>query len=99
MVGAKYAIAVTSNSHGIDLVLKAYGIQSGNIINPTISFIATAMIPVWNNCTSNIVDVDPETLCIDPEAVRNAMDDDTRAVIAVNMAGVPSPIPEIRDFF
>ena len=46
MVGAKYAIGVTSNSHGQDLVLKALDIKDGDIISPTISFMATAMIPI-----------------------------------------------------
>ena len=57
MVGHKYAVAVTSNSHGQDLVIKAMGFKDIDVINPAISFIATAMIPLWNNCTSNIVDV------------------------------------------
>ena len=43
MVGAKYAVAVTSNSHGQDLVMKALDIKDGDVINPTISFMATAM--------------------------------------------------------
>ena len=38
MVGAKYAVAVTSNSHGQDLVMKALDIRDGDVINPTISF-------------------------------------------------------------
>ena len=47
LVGAKYAVAVTSNSHGQDLVMKALDIKDGDVINPTISFMATAMIPLW----------------------------------------------------
>ena len=99
MVGAKYAVAVTSNSAGIDLLLKAKNIQHCDVINPVISFVATAMIPVWNNCTTNIVDVDVDTLCIDPEDVRRRMTKNTKAIIAVNMAGIPAPIDEIREFY
>lgn len=99
MVGAKHAIAVTSNSHGIDLILKAKGITDGNIINPAISFVATAMIPIWNGCHTNIVDVDPYTLCIDPKDVLMNITPYTRAIIAVNMAGYPAPIDEIRKFW
>ena len=69
MVKHKYAVAVTSNSHGQDLVMKALGMRNVDVINPTISFIATAMIPLWNNFTTNIVDVKSKTLCIDPEDV------------------------------
>ena len=99
MVGAKYAVAVTSNTHGQDLVMKAMGIDEGDVINPTMSFMSTAVVPIWNGCTSNIVDVDPETLCLDPEDVRRSLKPDTKAIIAVNMAGVPAPIDEIREFF
>lgn len=99
MVGAKHAIAVTSNTHGQDLVLKALGITSGDVVNPTISFMTTAVVPLWNGCSSNIVDVDPIALNIDPEDVRRSLRADTRAVIAVNHAGVPAPIDEIRQFF
>jgi len=100
MVGAKYAVAVTSNSHGQDLVMKAMDIKDGDVINPTISFMATAMIPLWQeNITTNVVDVDPINMNIDPEAVRKAITPNTKAIIAVNEAGVPAPIDEIREFF
>ena len=100
MVGAKYAIAVTSNSHGQDLVMKALDIKDGDVINPTISFMATAMIPLWQqNITTNVVDVDPVTMCIDPEDVKKHITPNTKAVIAVNQAGVPAPIDEIREFY
>ena len=100
MVGAKYAVAVTSNSHGQDLVMKALDIRDGDVINPTISFMATAMIPLWqSNITTNVVDVDPSTMCIDPEDVRKSLTPNTKAIIAVNQAGVPAPIKEIREFF
>ena len=72
MVGAKYAVAVNSATSGQDLVLKALGIKDCDIINPTISFMTTAVVPLWNNCTSNIVDVDPVTMCLDPEDVRKS---------------------------
>ena len=100
MVGAKYAVAVTSNSHGQDLVMKALDIRDGDVINPTISFMATAMIPLWQpNITTNIVDVDPINMCIDPEDVRKSLTPNTKAIIAVNQAGVPAPIKEIREFY
>ena len=67
MVGAKYAVAVNSATSGQDLVMKALGIKDCDIINPTISFMSTAVVPLWNNCTSNIVDVQEDTMCICPE--------------------------------
>ena len=100
MVGHKYACAVTSASHGQDLVMKALGFKDIDVINPAISFIATAMIPLWQeNVTTNIVDVDPITMCIDPEDVKKHITPNTKAIIAVNQAGVPAPIEAIRKFY
>ena len=99
MVGAKYAVAVTSATHGQDLVFKAMGIKDCDIINPAISFMTTAVVPLWNNCTSNIVDVRSHDLNICPDDVRKQLKPNTKAIIAVNHAGVPAPIDEIREFY
>ncbi len=99
LVGAKYAVAVTSNSHGQDLVMKALGIKNKDVINPTISFMATAMIPLWNDCTTNVVDVDPYEMNIDPDDVKKHLKSNSDVLIAVNEAGVPAPIDEIRSFY
>jgi dTDP-4-amino-4,6-dideoxygalactose transaminase len=99
MVGAKYAVAVTSNSAGQDLVMKALGVKNRDVINPTISFMATAMIPLWNDCTTNVVDVDPYTMCMNPDDVKKHLKPESDVLIAVNQAGVPAPIDEIRDFY
>ena len=99
MVGAKYAVAVTSATHGQDLVFKAMGIKDADIINPAISFMTTAVVPLWNNCTSNIVDVREVDLNICPEDVRKNLKPNTKAIIAVNHAGVPAPIREIREVY
>ena len=99
MVGAKYAIAVNSATSGQDIVMKALDIQNADVINPTISFMSTAVVPLWNNCTTNIVDVDPHTMCIDPEDVRRNLKPNTKVVIAVNQAGVPADIDSIREFY
>jgi len=99
LVGSKYAIAVTSNSHGQDLVMKALGIKNRDVVNPTISFMATAMIPIWNDCTTNVVDVDPFNMNIDPDDVRKHLTPKSDVLIAVNQAGVPAPIDDIRKFY
>ena len=99
LVGAKHAIAVTSNSHGQDLVMKAMGFKGIDVINPTISFVATAQIPLWNDCTSNIVDVDSVNLNITAEEVEKWKKPNSEVCIAVNMSGIPAPIDEIRKVF
>lgn len=99
LVGSKYAVAVTSNSHGQDLVMKAMGIKDADVISPTMSFMSTAIVPLWNNCSSNIVDIRKDDLNIDPVDVKKNLKKNTKAIIAVNMAGIPAPIDEIREFY
>jgi perosamine synthetase len=99
MVGHKYAIALTSASHGQDLIMKAMGWKDIDVINPAISFIATAMIPLWNGFTSNIVDVKRDTLCIDPDDVEKYKKSNSELLIAVNEAGVPCDYEALRKVF
>lgn len=99
MVGTKYAIAVTSNTHGLDLILKAYDISNSEIISPTMSFATTTAVPLWNNCTNVLADVDPINMNICPNDVENKITENTKAVIAVHLAGILSPIEEIRKRF
>jgi len=99
LVGAKHAISVTSNSHGNDLIMKAMGFKGVDVINPTMSFIATAEIPLWNDCTSNLVDVDKINLNMTAEEVEKWKKPNSEVLIAVNMSGVPAPIDEIRKVF
>jgi|TARA_B110001454_G_scaffold216731_1_gene240534 dTDP-4-amino-4,6-dideoxygalactose transaminase len=99
LVGSKYAIAVTSNSHGQDLIMKAMGFKGVDVINPTMSFATTAVVPLWNDCTSNIVDVLPDTMCIDPSDVTKYKKSNSEVLIAVNFNGTPAPIDEIRKVF
>ena len=99
MVGHKYAIAVTSASHGQDLVMKALDLKNIDVINPAISFIATAIIPLWNNFTSNIVDVERKSLCISPEDVERYKKPNSEVLISVNQAGVLPDYKSLRKVF
>ena len=79
--------------------MKALGMKNIDVINPTISFMATAIVPIWNDCTSNIVDVRRHDLNLDPVDVKKSLKKDTKVIIAVNMAGIPAPIDDIREFY
>ena len=99
MVGAKYAIAVTSNSVGQDLVLKAHNITECDVISPTISFIATGVIPLWNNCNSVLCDVEKSTCNLDPLDVKKNITPETKAIVIVNYAGIPAKVDQLREIF
>ena len=101
MVGKKHAIAVTSNTHALDLVLKAYNIngKDSEIISPTMSFATTVAVPLWNNCTNVLCDVDPINMNICVEDVKKKLTDKTKAIICVNLAGILAPIKQIRNIY
>ncbi len=84
----KHCLGVTSGTHAIELALTAMEIGSGDeVIVPAITFISTATAVVYCNATPVLVDVDPETFCMIPEAFEKAITPKTKAVIPVHMAG------------
>ena len=98
-IGSKYAVAVTSNTVGLDLALKALNIKEGNIISPTISFVTTAAVPLWNNCESRLCDINEKDRNISPSDVKNYVDENTNGIISVNYAGINSDIESLRRFY
>ena len=102
LVKAEYAIGLTSNTAGLDIILKALNIGDGDdVISPTISFVTTVAVPLWNRCSSRLADVDANNLIIDPKDVKQMINEKTKAIIVVNHAGVSAheQIKEIRTFF
>jgi 3-amino-5-hydroxybenzoate synthase len=85
---AEYCLGVTNGTHAIELALYTLGIGPGDeVIVPAFTFISTATAVVYCNAVPVLVDVDPETFCMAPEAFEKAITPRTRAVIPVHMAG------------
>ena len=97
LVGAKYAVTPLSNTTGMDLVLKAYNINKGNIISPTVSWVTT-MVPLWNNCENRLCDIDPKNRNLCPKDVEKLIDKNTKAII-LNYAGINCDISLLENFW
>ena len=83
-----YCLGVTNGTHAIELALTALGIKRGDeVIVPAVTFISTASAVLYVNATPVLVDVDPVTFCMMPEAFERAITPKTKAVIPVHMAG------------
>lgn len=94
--GTGPAVAVTNGSHAIDVALLALGVGAGDeVIVPTWTFVATAASVLMVNAVPVLVDVDPDTGCIDPDAVEAAITERTAAVIAVHIAGHPADMDRL----
>jgi perosamine synthetase len=96
-VEAPYAAAVSSGTAGLHLLCKIAGIGPGDeVITSPLSFVASANCFILEGATPAFADVDPVTLNLDPAAVEAAMTERTRAIVAVDMFGLPSELDELR---
>jgi dTDP-4-amino-4,6-dideoxygalactose transaminase/nucleoside-diphosphate-sugar epimerase len=96
--GAKHAIAVNSCTAALHVALAAHGIGAGDeVITTAVTFPATANVIVHQGATPVLVDVDPTTLNVLPEAIEAAITPRTKAIIPVHMAGQPADMNAIWD--
>ena len=96
---AKHGIAVTNGTAALEVVLAALGVgPSDEVIVPDFTFIATASAVLAAGALPVLVDVTPDTYCLDPTLVEERITDRTKAIIAVHMGGHPADmdrLPEI----
>src|SRR5690349_843429 len=95
--GAKYAIGVGNGTDALWLTFMALGLGPGDeLITNANTFFATAEAMWVAGCTAVLVDCDPKTKCIDPEAIRKAITPRTKAIVPVHLYGQCAPMREIR---
>lgn len=84
--------AVTSNgTTALHLALLALEIGPGDeVIIPSLTYVATLNAVLYVGATPVIVDVDPSTWCISVEAANAAINENTRAIVAVDLYGCPA---------
>jgi perosamine synthetase len=86
--GANYALAVTSATAGLYLAGIAAGIKPGDeVITTPISWIATSAAFATIGATVVFADVDPLTLDIDPDKIKEKISERTRAIVPVHLYG------------
>jgi len=96
--GVPHAVAVSSGTAGLHLALVALGIGEGDeVILPSFTFIAVANAVLQVRATPVLVEVEPGTLNLDPEAVERAITRRTRAIVVVHTFGVPAGMSALMD--
>lgn len=92
------AIAVNSATAGLHLALEALGIGPGDeVLVPTHTFTATAEVVRYLGGDPVLVDIDPNTHCIDVEAASAAITPRTRAIMPVHYAGLSCDMDAVFD--
>lgn len=87
---------VTNGTIALQIAIKALGVE-GEIITTPFSFVATTSSIVWEGCTPVFVDIDRETLNIDPDLIEEKITDKTSAILATHVFGNPCDIEQIRE--
>lgn len=88
--GRKYAIAVNSGTSALHLSIKALGIGKGDeVITTPFSFIASSNCILYEGAKPVFVDVEEDTLNIDPEKIESAITERTKAILPVDVFGHP----------
>jgi dTDP-4-amino-4,6-dideoxygalactose transaminase len=94
--GTKHALAVTSGTAALHLAVLALGLEPGDeVLVPAYTFPATGNVVALSGLRPRLVDVDPETMNIDPAKVE--VGPRTKAILPVHLFGRPARLEELPD--
>lgn len=95
---AKHAIAMNTGTGALHSTLAMIGIKHGDeVILPSFTFVATAEAIVIAGAKPVFVDIDPETYNISPEKIEKAITKKTKAIMPVDLYGLPADMKPIRE--
>lgn len=96
-IGVRHCVGVGSGTDALELALRAAGVGSGaECVLPANTFIATAEAVARAGATPVLVDCDPATGLISPEAASAAVGPRTRAVLPVHLYGQAAAVEQIQ---
>ncbi len=85
-VGRRFGVPCSSGTAALTIALQALGIGPGDqVVVPGMTWVACASAVANLGALPILVDIDPKTLCMSPEAIESAITPATRAVLAVHM--------------
>ena len=93
---SKKCVAVSNGTAALHLALSLFDIKGKEVLVPSLTFVSSVSSIVYNGGKPVFVDVDPETLCVDPQDIKKKISKKTAAIVTVDFAGMPSNIKEIK---
>lgn len=95
-VGVRHAVAVSSGTAALHLIVKALGIESGDeVLVPSFTFASSVNVILFERATPVFVDIEPDTYNIDPDDLERKVTSRTKAIMAVDVFGHPAEWDEI----
>lgn len=96
--GAGHSVATNTGTSALHLALLAAGVGPGDeVITVPFTFVATVAAIGYAGARPVLVDVEPETLTMDPSLVEAAITPRTRAIVPVHLYGQPADMNPILD--
>ncbi|MDX2133628.1 MAG: DegT/DnrJ/EryC1/StrS family aminotransferase [Saprospiraceae bacterium] len=90
-----HLLYVSNGTIALQMAIKALDLQ-GEIITTPFSYVATTSCISWENCTPVFVDIDPQTLNINPALIEEAITPQTVGIMATHVYGNPCDIDAIQ---
>lgn len=94
-LGVENLLLVCNGTLALQVAYKVLGIK-GNAITTPFSFVATTSSLVWEGIEPIFVDIDPDTFCIDPSKIEDAITVKTTAIVPVHVFGNACEVEEIE---
>lgn len=95
-LGVKYAVAVSSGTAALHLIVKSLGIGKGmSVLVPSFTFVASVNALLYEGATPIFVDIDPRTMTLDPVDCLRKITPQTKAIMVVDTFGQPAHWDEI----
>ena len=95
-INSKSCVSVNSGTAALHLAASLCNIKGKEVILPSLSFVSTAHAIMYNGGTPVFVDIDPHTLCINPEEIKKKISKKTKCIIPVHFGGIPADIRRIQ---
>ncbi len=97
-LGVKHVIPCANGTDALQISMMALGLKPGDeVITTSFTFIATAEVIALLGLTPVLVDIDPDTFNIAPDAVRKAITDKTKAIVPVHLFGQCADMDALLD--
>ncbi len=94
-LGVKHLFFVNNGTMALQIAVKSLE-PGGEIVTTPFSYVATTSSIVWEGFTPVFVDIEPESLTIDPGLIAPKISKNTRAILATHVYGIPCDVDAIQ---
>jgi perosamine synthetase len=96
LAGRRYGVACSSGTAGLHMAIRALGLGAGDeVITTPFSFVASANCLLYEGARPVFVDIEEDTLGLDPDLIAAAANERTKGVLPVHVFGRPCRIEDV----